>query len=549
MNEQVKLTYSDGTVEMKRKGITVLELLKTVDPSKQIVGVRINGEIVSYTYEIMDDCEVKFITLSDRNGLKIYTKGLQYVYIVAVKLLFGDEAIVRIKHSIDKAIYSEIEMKKKLTKELVGKIKSKMKEIISADYMFNRISCNRLDAYEYFREVSENEKALNYKYMSNDFVTMYELLGEYNYFYYLMPISTGVLTRFDLTYAEPNGVVISYPIDNAVPKYIPSPKVINAFKEYENELAKMNVYYAGDINKIVVEGGINDFIQSNELLYDSRIYRIADKVKKDKNIKAILISGPSSSGKTTTSKKLSLVLKTMGISSLVVSTDDYYVNRVDSPKNEDGEYEFESIEALDYQLFNSHIKDLLSGKEVLMPKYNFITGEKEYKGSGVKLDENQVLIIEGLHAINDSLTSSISKEKKIKIYISPFNPVSLDRHNHISTTDMRLLRRMIRDNAHRGYNADMTMDKWKKMRKSEEMYVYPYQRKADYIINTSLAYEIGVIRTYAEPLLYSVSPDSPNYEEALRMLDFLKGFINIPDTWVPKTSVLREFIGGSYFEQ
>ena len=549
MKDQVKLIYEDGSFEFRRKGVTVLELLKTIDPSRQIVAAQINGEIVSYTHEILDDANVKFISALERNGQKIYIKGLQYVYILAVKQLFGDSAVVKIKHSIDKAIYSEIEMKRKINEDIVKLIKKQMKEIIDADYMFNKISSNRLDAYEYFKELNENEKALNYKYMSSDYVTLYELLGEYNYFYYLMPVSTGVLTRFDLTYAAPNGVVLSYPIENVVPKYVPSPKVLAAFKDYEKELIKLNALYAGDINRIVVHENVNDFIHSNELLYDSRIYKIADRVQKDKNIKAVLISGPSSSGKTTTSKKLSLTLKTKGIRTLVISTDDYYVNRVDTPRREDGEYEYESIEALDWELFNKHMKDLLAGKEIVMPKYNFITGEKEYKGKPVKLEEGEVLIIEGLHAINDMLTSSIPSENKLKIYISPFNPVSLDRHNHISTTDMRLLRRMVRDNAHRGRDADTTMEQWKKMRKSEEMFVYPYQRKADIIMNTSLAYEIGVIKTYAEPLLYSISHDSPNYEEAIRMLNFLKGFLNIPESQVPKTSVLREFIGGSYFEQ
>lgn len=549
MKEQIKLIFDDGSFEFKRKGITVLELLKSIEPSKQVIAIRVNGEIVPYSYEILDDSEIRFITISDRNGQKIYIKGLQYVYIVAVKQLFGDDSVIRIKHSLDRAIYSEIDIKKKLTHEIVCMIKNKMIEIINADYSINRISSNRLDVYDFVKEQNEEEKALNYKYMSSDYVTLYELLGEYNYFYYFMPASTGILSRFDLTFVEPKGIVISYPINNSIPKYVPSPKVLEAFKNYEKELSKMGVLYAGDINKLVSTENINDFIYANELLYDNKIASIVDKVIKSKKIKTILISGPSSSGKTTTSKKISLELKTRGIKSLIISTDDYYVEREESPIREDGEYEYESIDALDYTLFNKHMKALLNGKEIEMPTYNFITGKKEYKGRTVKLLEEQVLIIEGLHAINDSLTAGISKDKKLKVYISPFNPISLDRHNHISTTDMRLLRRMVRDYSHRGSSAEDTMTKWIKMRKSEELYVYPYQRKADIIMNTSLAYEIGVIRTYAEPLLYSIDPESANYEEAIRILNFLKGFLSIPAEQVPKTSVLREFIGGSYFSQ
>ena len=275
---------------------------------------------------------------------------------------------------------------------------------------------------------------------------------------------------------------------------------------------------------------------------------IANKVVENRNIKAIFISGPSSSGKTTTSKKLALYLKANGIDSLVLSTDDYFVERVDSPRKADGSYEYECIEALDTKLFNMQLKSLLAGKEVVVPTYNFITGEKEYKRKPTMLKENQVLIIEGLHAISEQMNSSIEKKNKLKIYISPFTPIGLDRHNHISTTDLRLLRRMVRDYKTRGYSAQHTLDSWIGMRDSEEMYVYPHQMEADVILNTSLAYEIGVLRTYAEPLLYSISKVSPNYEEAIRILNFLKCFVSIPSEYVPHTSVLREFIGNSYFE-
>jgi uridine kinase len=302
------------------------------------------------------------------------------------------------------------------------------------------------------------------------------------------------------------------------------------------------------IYRLYTEGNIKDYIQTNELMYEELVDDIAKKVATNRKIKAIFMSGPSSSGKTTSSRKLSLCLKAKGIDTLVISTDDYFLEREKSPKDESGNYDFERVEALDYDLFRNHIKKLLMGEEIVIPTYNFIAGQKEFKRKPITLKEKQVLIVEGLHAVSEKLNGSIAKQNKLTIYLSPFTPISLDRHNHISTTDVRLLRRMVRDFNHRGYSAEATLNSWLRMRASEEKNVYPYQRETDIILNTSLSYEIGVLRTYAEPLLYSVNPDSPVYEEAIMILNFLKGFINIPSEDIPSTSILREFIGNSYFE-
>lgn len=547
MKKDFKLVFEDSKILEVYRGTTVRDILRELNDN-QIIALRVNGSAVNADFEITEDSFINYITISERTGQKIYTKGLEYVYITAVKDLYGSSAVVRVKHSIDKALYTEIEMKRQVDNNVVSAIKRKMKEICDKDIPFKHINVSRKDAYEYVKSFNETEKMLNYTYMTNDSVSMFELEDEYNYFFYLMPPSTGLLKRFDLTYVSPNGVVLSYPIDNVLPKYVPSPKVLDAFKTYEAKLNNIGVKYAGDLNKIITEGKISDFIQTNEILYDMNMENIASSVVNNKNIKAIFISGPSSSGKTTSSKKLAMYLKSMGKDSLVLSTDDYFLERKDSPKKADGSYEFEIVDALDIKLFASHLKKLLNGEEVVIPTYNFITGEKEYKRKPIGLKDNQVLVIEGLHAISEKLNGVIPKKNKLKLYISPFTPIGLDRHNHISTTDVRLLRRMVRDYQHRGYSAEATLNNWMGMRYSEEHYVYPYQREADVIINTSLAYEIGVLRTYAEPLLYSVSKESPNYEEAIRILNFLKGFLNIPSDTVPSVSVLREFIGDSYFE-
>ena len=547
MEKEIKLIFEDSNILTVKSGITVREIMNMLN-NDQVIALRINGKIVSSETEITNDSYVNYITIASRIGRKIYMKGLTYVYLLAVKELYDDRAVVYIKHSLDKSLYNEIQMKRQVDYSVVSSIKKKMKEIIKRDIPFRNISVARDDAYEYCKSVNEEEKMTNYSFMTKDSVTMCELGDLYNYFYYIMPASTKILKRFDLTYVSPYGVAISYPIDNVVPKFEPSPKVLEAFKKYEKKLSTLGVRYAGDINKIICNGKIDDYIQKNEILYDENIREVVDKVVKDKNIKAIYISGPSSSGKTTTSKKLALYLNAKGYDTLVLSTDDYFVDRKDTPRKPDGSYEYEIVEALDIKLFNSHIKSLLSGDEIIKPTYNFITGEKEYKGKAISLKENQILIVEGLHAINEKLSSSIDKKNKLKIYISPFTPLGLDRHNHISTTDLRLLRRMVRDYKHRGYSATDTLEAWKGMRSSEEEYVYPYQREADMVINTALSYEIGVLRTYAEPLLYSVDKNNDCYEEAIRILKFLDRFLTIPSDAVPYTSVLREFIGNSYFE-
>ncbi|MGM9878079.1 MAG: hypothetical protein ACI33S_05450 [Bacilli bacterium] len=547
MKKEVQLVFDDSRILDIYKGTTVREVLREINDD-EIVALKINGSVVSADYEIMEDSYVNYIMLNDRTGGKIYLNGLKYVYIKAIKDLYGSKSEVYVKHALDKGLYTEIKINKKVDASVVAEIKKKMKEICNRDFPIKELSVTRNDAYDYFRSIGEEEKMINYTFMTNDSVTMYELDDEYNYFYYIMPASTGTLKRFDLTLISDNGILLSYPINNVIPRYTPTTKVLEAFKDCERKLENIGIKYVADLNTLITEGKISDLIQTNEIIYDRNMNDIASRIAKDKNIKAVFISGPSSSGKTTSSKKLAMYLKSMGIDSMVISTDDYFVNREDSPRKEDGSYEFEIIDALDIKLFNSHLKKLISGDEVVIPTYNFILGEKQYKNNPVKLHKNQILIVEGLHAVNERLNQVIPRKNKLKLYISPFTTISLDRHNHISTTDVRLLRRMVRDYQHRGYSAEDTLTNWMGMRKSEETYVYPYQRQADIIVNTSLGYEIGVLRAYAEPLLFSISKESQYYEEAIRILKFLKSFLNIPSIYVPNVSVLREFIGDSYFE-
>lgn len=345
--------------------------------------------------------------------------------------------------------------------------------------------------------------------------------------------------------------MLEYPstYDMKIPPYTHMDQVLNVFKEYGKWADTLGVKYVSDVNNVVIEGKIKEFIELNEIKQNNDLLKIASEIEKNlNNIKLVLIAGPSSSGKTTTSKKLSLYLKNKGINPFVLSTDDFFKNRIDTPKNENGEYEYDIPEALDIDLFNEKLTSLIKGEETLLPTYNFLTGEKEYKHPPVSLKNRDLIIVEGIHTLNEMLTSKIDRKNKLKIYISPFTPLDLDRHNHVSTVDLRLIRRLVRDYRTRGYNAEETLKNWRVVRRSEEKYIFPYQKEADIVLNTALIYELGVLKTYAVPILFSVSYHSEYYSEALRIINFLKSFLNISDSMLPETALLREFVGGGYFE-
>ena len=389
------------------------------------------------------------------------------------------------------------------------------------------------------------------KYISNSFINLYRLDEEYDYFFGEMAPSTKVVDEFKLTYIKNNGFVLSYPnIYNpeCTLDYKHHEVVFEEFLKYTLWGRNIHISNASDLNKIVSMGKYNEVIQLAETHYESQLAKIADIIYERKGeVKFILLSGPSSSGKTTTAKKLSIYLQARGFNTHAISTDDYFLERKDTPKDENGNYDFECLEALDMDLFNKHMSKLLDGERVLLPEFNFITGKKEYKKNYLQLKENDIVIIEGLHAINDILTMSIDKKNKIKIYVSPLTQLNIDNHNRIHTSDTRRLRRIIRDNRTRGYMAADTLKMWSKIREGEEHYIYPYQDECDIVINTALVYELGVLKTYAEPLLFSVPEDDPTYPEALRLINFLRNFLPIPSEEVPRDSVLREFIGGSCF--
>ncbi len=531
------------------KDTTLYDLIKRLNKTDDIIACSINNEIVELSYKLKEDTKLKLISIKDRMGAKIYRSGLKFIYITAIKELFGINTDVKLLHSLDKGIYTRIDLD--LTVDIVKDIKAKMEELVSRDLKFEKITTSRKEAIKYFDEVKEKEKSSMYKQMTGDALTLYNLLNYYNYFYTKMPYSTGIIKSFDLTLTKDKGVMLEYPstYDMKIPPYTHMDQVLNVFKEYGRWADTLGVKYVSDVNNVVIEGKIKEFIELNEIKQNNDLLKIASEIEKNlNNIKLVLIAGPSSSGKTTTSKKLSLYLKSKGINPFVLSTDDFFKNRIDTPKNENGEYEYDIPEALDIDLFNEKLTSLIKGEETLLPTYNFLTGEKEYKHAPVSLKNRDLIIVEGIHTLNEMLTSKIDRKNKLKIYISPFTPLDLDRHNHVSTVDLRLIRRLVRDYRTRGYNAEETLKNWRVVRRSEEKYIFPYQKEADIVLNTALIYELGVLKTYAVPILFSVSYHSEYYSEALRIINFLKSFLNISDSMLPETALLREFVGGGYFE-
>ncbi len=549
MKENIIIEIEGYDKVIFKEGGTLEDLLKQIGAPSNIIAARINNEIVELSHILKEDTQITLINTLDRLGAKIYRSGLKFLYIVAIKELYGANTRVELKHSLDKGIYTTVDFDP--TDKSIDDIKAKMTELVSKNLKIEKVSTSRKEAIKYFESIKDTEKVENYKQMTGEVVTLYTLMDHYNYFYSIMPTNTGILKDFDLTLTKDKGIMLRYPatFDGKIPRYNHIENVLNVFKTYGQWANNLKVKYVSDVNQVVIDGKIKEFIELNEIKQNEDINTIASEIKDNlSKIKLVLIAGPSSSGKTTTSKKLALYLKSKGINPFVISTDDYFKNRIDTPKNEKGEYEYDIIDAIDVNLFNDHLTKLLNGESVKIPTYNFLTGEKEYKRPPVSLKERDLIIIEGIHTLNERLTASVERKNKYKIYISPFTPLGLDRHNHISTVDLRLIRRLVRDYRTRGYSGEETLKNWQNVRASEEKYIFPYQTEADRVLNTALIYELGILKTYAIPILHSVNYKSEFYPEALRIINFLKYFFDIPADTLPSTALLREFVGNGYFE-
>ena len=515
-----------------------------------IILAKVNNRLKELSATLTESATVEFIDLTTSEGNRAHLNGLIFILQYAVKKLFGKNSDILVQHSLDKGLY--IDTNFKLSEEKLFKIKEVMIDIITKDLPITKVTIDRIEAINYFKEIGDFTKAGVLRYNTNNYITLYRLGNIYNYFYNLMPTSTGKVKDFDLTYIKDNGFVLRFPtvyINNKNQKYKHHPHMFEAFAENKEWAKIIGVRNSVELNKVVSTGKINDLIKIDETLQSNRLLSVAKEINAKKNkVKIVLIAGPSSSGKTTTSRKLCMYLKSFGLEPKTIGMDDYFVEKEETPLDENNNPDFECLEAVDLKLFDKQMANLLSGKNVKIPTYNFSTGKKEYHNE-MQLEEKDILIIEGIHALDNKILTNIDRSKKFKIYISPLTELNLDDQNRIPTTDNRLLRRIVRDNRTRNYSVEKTLKQWPSVRLGEEKYIFPFQDESDVTINSAAIYEIGVLKTYVEPLLYSVESTSPYYEEAKRLINFLRLFLPIPADAIPQDAVIREFIGGSYFHE
>ena len=549
--ENIILTLDNGKKKEFVKGIKlkeIINLLKEEYPN-DIISAKYNSSIINYEDTINKSGTLSLYDINTKQGNKIYERGLLYLFEVSALEVLGKDTKIIVKYSLDKGIFCKID--KTINTTDITNIKKIMKDKVKASLPFTKIETTRNEAIEYFKSIKREDKVRNLFYNISEFVTLYKLEDTYNYIIGDLPNNTSVLKYFDLSLIEGKGIVVRFPsiYDNSkVLKYTHHDNYFNSLEEYSEWGNKLNINNLGELNDYISNSNSGNLIQLSEIMQDYKLLNIAEEIVLNKDdYKVILLSGPSSSGKTTTSMKLSLYLKSLGLNPTHLSMDDYFLERDQTPLGPNGKPDFESLNALDIKLFDSQISKLLKGTKVTVPTFNFISGKKEYKRT-IKMQKNDILIIEGLHALNENILKNIPKKNKFKVYISPLTYLNIDDDNRISMTDLRLLRRIVRDNRTRGYSPSTTLNNWEDVRKGEEKYVFPYQDNANVMFNTSLAYELGVLKTYVEPLLYTVKADDPEYLTARRLLELLKCVLPISSESVPQISIIREFIGGSYFE-
>ena len=535
-------------------GITVAEFIDIVKDNIQydIYAARINQTLGKLDTILSTDCELELLDIRTQVSKLIYQNSLNLIFIKALHDILPD-CEVEIETALSKGLYTEVRRNGKLvnvSEKKVDAIQERMEQLVKADLPFNREVVSRETAVDFLVSNKREERMKLLASVPNmEKVKFYSLDGYKDSFYGSMVPSTGYIKKFQLTKYR-KGILVRFPHPdnpNVIPELVDEVKLFGAYLEQSEWDELLGVKYVADLNQKVETGAYEDLIQLSEALHEKKVAQIADMIKKGKK-RMVLIAGPSSSGKTTFARRLCVQLRVVGLEPLYMGTDDYFVEREQTPKDANGEPNYEGIDAVDVKLFNSNMNDLLAGKEVDLPTFNFMTGHKEYGKRKTKIDPSQVIVIEGIHGLNDDLTKFIPKEEKFKIYISPLTQLNIDMHNRISATDERMLRRLVRDYQFRGHSAKNTIALWPKVRAGEDMNIFPYSDEADVLFNSYHVYEIAVLKKYAEPLLEEIKPGEPEYADARRMLRFLRFFQSIDDdSMIVNNSIIREFIGGSIF--
>lgn len=544
------LVYKGDTKIKMGEHKKIIDIFKNeIENSKtEIIACKCNNEIRSLSYEPEENETVELIDVSSADGMRIYVRGLLLIMSKAFHKLYP-EALLTVNYQLSNATFCQID-NMEATEEMIENVSKEMEKIIASDIEIKKVVMTKEEAAKFYDKEQTLRGRLQLDNKDKDTVSLYFCEDYYNYFYGVMPISTGYTKTFELKVYN-NGFLIRYPSrknPEKLEEYKENKKLLNTLQEYEDIHRVLGINTIYKLNREILSGNEKDVILLAEALHEKKISDIADKIVNRNDVKVVLIAGPSSSGKTTFAKRLGLQLRLNGLKPVTISVDNYFVERTETPLDENGNYNFECLEAIDLKLFNHDLIELLKGNEILMPTFNFKTGCKEYTGETMKLGSDEILVIEGIHCLNDKLTAAIPRENKYKIYISNLTVLNIDYFNRISTTDSRLIRRIVRDYKFRSYNAMHTLQIWNSVNRGEEQYIYPFQEEADSMFNTSLIYEFCVLKKFAVPLLESINSSYPEYSEARRLLEFLKYFETIDMENVPKNSLLREFIGDSIFE-
>lgn len=552
MSKTIEVNVCNENLVLK-KDTTLLELAKNFQScfDAPIILARVDGKLKELYKRIKHSCNVEFITTAEKIGHKVYARTASFILGKAVRDIIGidDCRHLFIDYSIGNGYFCEIRGGV-LDEQLFFQIKKRMQEIIDADLPLIKKTLPLKEAIELFEHAKMYDKCQLFKYRRASSVNVYSIEDYTDYNYGYMAPSTGCITKYDLNIYQ-HGFVLVLPDEihpTKLEPFEPSDKLFNVLHQSSLWSDMMGISTIGDLNTVITKQEIGDLILVQEALQEKRIAEIAEMISKNPDKRVVLIAGPSSSGKTTFSHRLSIQLRAHGLMPHPIPVDDYFVNREDTPLDEYGKPNYECLGALDVDLFNEHMSALLAGEAVDMPVFNFITGKREYKGHIKQIGPSDILVIEGIHALNDQMTYSLHKDSKFKIYISALTQLNIDEHNRIPTTDGRMIRRIVRDAARRGTTAEKTIAMWDSVRRGEEENIFPYQEDCDVMFNSVLIYELSVLKQFAEPLLFGVSTDSPQYDEAKRLLKFLDYFLGVSSEQVPNNSILREFIGGSCFK-
>ena len=548
---KVTVTIHNNEYEYEA-GTTYEQIVKDFqkDYEAKIVLVSVDGRLRELHKILSNDCTIEFITLAEKIGMETYRRSATFLLVKAVHDVIGAESKNHIvaQYTVGRGLLCKL-IDVEPTEQFLRSVHARMDELVAQNIPIWKTSYSVDEARRIFAEAGMEDKVKLFKYRRASKVNVYSI-GDYkDYYYGYMVPSTGYITHYDL-YPYDEGIILQLPSrhsPNVVPDRTDSPKLQRTLQETSNWGESIGIENVGDLNEMICNEGMQDVVLLQEAYMESRIAEIARDIVDKGGRKFIMIAGPSSSGKTSFSYRLSIQLRALGLRPHPIALDNYFKNREDTPKDENGDYDFECLEAIDVELFNKDMLALLSGETVELPSFNFKVGKREYKGDYKRLNENDILVIEGIHGLNEKMSYALPAKSKYKIYISALTALNVDEHNRIATTDVRLLRRMVRDNRTRGTAATGTLNMWQSVRRGEEKYIFPFQESADAVFNSALIYELSVLKLYAEPLLFGISKEDPQYYEAKRLLKFLDYFLGVTSEGLPNNSLIREFVGGSIF--